>query len=175
MIDIIIKLTEVINTNYRDKFVNELLTLQSVESLDNTVEETTNLRERIACLQKIISNFDINIQNAITEAAAMTTSNLAEEQKDSVNIFAATDKIIYSREWNRLAPIHKMIKIKEYFDFMPDSEFKAKLISEFETVINTKKMKDPEHIIYNNIIQKITSIPCLTINNDPDYSISFDL
>lgn len=175
MNDIIIKLTEVTNTNYRDKFVNELSTLQAIEELDNTVEETTNMRERIACLQQIISNLDTNIQNAITEAAAMTASNLADEQKDSVNIFAATDKIIYSREWNRLVPIHKMIKIKEYLDFMPDSEFKTKLISEFETVVNSKKIRDPEHIVYDNIIQRVTSIPCLTINSDSGYSVSFDL
>jgi len=180
MNDIVVKLTEITNENYKDKFANELLTLQTVVELNNTLEvnkltneEINNIKARIICLQEIIFNFDTNIQNAITEAAA--AFDLAGEQKDLVNIFTATDKIIYSREWNRLAPIHKMIKIKEYFEFMPDSEFKVKLISDLETIVNSKKMKDPEHIVYDNILQKITNIQCLSINKDSNYNVSFDL
>ncbi len=102
-----------------------------------------------------------------------------EYSKDNINIIAATDKIIYSREWKRLAPIHRMIKLKEYFEFLPASGFKDNILVQLEELVNSKKLKDPEHIIYNNELQKITDIPCLSLDtegtNISSYKCNFNL
>jgi hypothetical protein len=168
MIDIIIKLTDITNNNYRDKFANELLELTDIEAN----------KERISCLQQIISNYDAAIQAAAV-ALVENTQTENEYSKDNVNIIAATDKIIYSREWKRLAPIHRMIKLKEYFEFLPVSSFKDSILIQLEELVNSKKLKDPEHIIYNNELQKITDIPCLSLDtegtNISNYKCSFNL
>lgn len=159
MNELVNKLNKIINNNYRDRFATELQVKE--ERINSGEYESAN----ITLLKQILENFDAqNVE---------TNDNVESETKQPLNIFVVTDNMTYGREWKKLGTIHKMIKIKEYFDFLPKSEFKDKLIRDIEIIINTKKFKDPDHVIYDAQQQQITYIPSLEINNS--YEVVFNL
>lgn len=171
MQELLLKLNKITNSNYKDRFTNELLDLESKTNPSSSNDENNDnkmLSDRINSLKLIVSNFDrILLHNEI---------NNDEEIKKPITFFAETDKLTYSRKWKKLLPIHKIIKIKEYFNFLPQTAFKDELIAELESVINTKKFKDPDHIIYDHNLQRITSIPCIELNSTSvkSYKINLD-
>lgn len=166
MNELINKLTKIVNSNYRDKFNNELIYLEKLsvntsENEENKVLGTELTREqlinRITLLKQILTNYDNQT------AETLTIINQENECSKLTNMFTATDKLTYGREWKKLAPIHKIIKIKEFFNFLPETSFKQELIDKLEKLLNEKKLKETEHIVYDPEQLRITELNCFDL------------
>ena len=93
------------------------------------------------------------------------------------DMFNQLDHFTYSKEWKKLEPCHKIIKIREYYEYMPTSEFKQHLLNRLSMLIMAKKLNKNIHVIYDKNKRKIISIPALKFKlnfNNTDDNTNFD-
>ncbi len=95
-------------------------------------------------------------------------TNDVGEKKNVEKLFDEVDKVIFRRPWNRLPPIHKIVKIKEYLtNFVKDDILRTKISDDLINLVNTNKLNTKKHVVYDPIKEQIESIPVLYVDNSP--------
>lgn len=138
------------------KFQNEQQSLTNiVGSLKNTNKEQDKIEiteDRLVKLDAIIKNIQ---------------EKQSKYLKSKKSLFEDVDKMMYSREWKYLTPIHRSTKITEFLEeTIPDDNIRADLIDKFNKLVFDKKLNTNKSVIYDVASHKITDIPVLKYENE---------
>ena len=139
--------------NLKSKFQNELEYLKNTDNLtlfSNGQDHDIEIRKQ---------HLDILLDNT-------TTQNLVNNSaKDE--LFKEIDKYTYRKQWNKLLPFHKIVKIKEYVkENVKDEELQEEIITKMKTYANEGRINTKKYVVYDPNTEKILSFPCLIIDND---------
>ncbi|ARF10815.1 hypothetical protein Hokovirus_3_88 [Hokovirus HKV1] len=143
-----ILIKQIINNNFKTKYSN---LLEHLEKQDQDQDQNQD-QELINNIKNILTNIS-NIKEIVQEVEKNDTQ-IAEED---------VQNYIYNKEWSKLANVHKMIKIREYFKYMADTDYKQKIINDLEILVNNNKLKNDKHVIYNKKTKSIIDIPVLIL------------
>jgi hypothetical protein len=163
----------IINNNYLARYVNELDAIQKQPNsqekkimLENVIQNFINQQKADNDKAKVVPNYNHNCYNPYFKQkynpSIATPTNHHELTRDGM--FNQLDHYAYNKEWCKLEQFHKMVKIREYYDFMPSCEFKTYLLEQFNALIVAKQLNKNTHVIYDVSKQKIVSIPALKYN-----------
>jgi len=129
------------------KFKNELIALKQQDNKSDNKEK----EQRITSLELIIKNLD-NERDIL----------LIDKKKKK---FAEIDQLMFKKKWMHLAPFHRLVKIEEYLrNNIKDVNTLNKLINDFTTLINNKKLTTQKSVLYDFTVQQITAIPALILD-----------
>jgi len=154
-----------ISTIEKDIELKYLLALRKKTFIDGLVNQQEKLENLIKELKEI--NLNINNNNS--------SDNVSDTETPKENL-EAINQFIYNKPWNKLAPIHKILKIKEYINkslSIHNEESKKKLINELTDAIKNKKINKKEHVNYDESKAMIVSIPLLK-HKDGNYYLQFE-
>lgn len=150
--NIIVK--QIINNNFKSKYYNLLEYLKTSEDTD------------------LINN----IKNTL-EMINKEKDNILELEKDEAKIQDQDiQNHMYNKEWIKLTNIHKIIKIKEYFKYMAETEYKNNIVNELVKLVNNNKLKNNNYVIYDKKNKKIIDIPIVILlpNSEKGFLIKLD-
>lgn len=94
-----------------------------------------------------------------------TNDSIMEEKKSELETkLSETDEGYFYKPWNKMATVHKIIKIKEYVNNL-DLELskKEKLVAYLKKALKDRKISKNEHVLYSVSQGKIVSIPQLKL------------
>lgn len=135
--------------NQKVRFDDELAYLDS--HIENDEEADDIFLQRIQQLKTIIHNID------------------KENDKDKFTIFNEIDKFAYREKWHRLNNVHKINKLREYFE---DNEIEEDIQNKLIDLVNAGKLNTKKYVEYDLEKEKIISIPVLKWNKkEKKYSI----
>lgn len=136
-----------------------------------------NFKKKISDeLAYLIDNENINIFSNINDIDLSQRIKLLEEhqQLDHVehdikqirqNLFTEIDKFIYKKQWNKLSPYHKIVKLKEYVkDTYNDGKLQDEIVKKLISYAEEGKINSKKYVIYDPSAEKILSIPVLTVD-----------
>lgn len=107
------------------------------------------LEERIVQLEKIIKQPGM-YQNTI------------QQQRD--NMFKEIDKYTYKKQWNKLPPFHKTVKLTEYLnENIKDKTTRDELIEKLTDHAINGRINTKKYVVYDPNEEKILLLPCLKI------------
>ena len=116
---------------------------------------------------------NINHQNIDERTTLLETLlNVPIEKKDSFqqqknNLFKELDKYIYKKQWNKLLPFHKIVKIKEYLkETIQNETMHNELVVKLSKLAEEGKINTKKFVIYDPSAEKILSMPCLVIEEN---------
>ena len=109
----------------------------------------------ISILPKKISNTLFITESIINDNTKNEKTNSdSEKYKD---IFS--DNSLYKKPWNKLNPIHKNLKLKEFVNNLQINENEKKVLNDkFSELIKSKVLTKKENITYDEINGKILEI-----------------
>ena len=134
--------------NLKKNYYESLLTSLSKNSNANTIH--------INFLNKTIDGETVS-----TETAVETAQETATETVESKN--SSDNNELYTKPWNKLNPIHKILKIKEFVNNLKNTNDsnKAELKDELSALVKTKVLTKKEKVNYDEKNGKIISLVCL--------------
>lgn len=138
------------------RFDNEINFLKDQDNKDE-------YEERIVLLNKI--------KDTLVKPTVLKTTK--EKRED---MFKEIDKHIYKKPWNRLKPIHRLEKVKQFVntEFDEESETKRKkILADLTKHINNGKLNTKKSVVYDPKEEKILSMPALKVKKDT-YSITVE-
>jgi len=139
--------------NFNRKLQNELDYFNSGNNINifgNLHEQDMNERTK---LLEMLLNIPIKKQNTL------------QQQKD--NIFKEIDKYTFRKQWNKLLPFHKIVKLKEYIkENIEDEQMQNEIIEKLIIYANDGRINTKKYVIYDPNAEKILSMPCLTVDFD---------
>lgn len=140
----------------KNGLTNEISYFTNTQSKNYFTISDEDVKKRIDCIKSIVNNLQL-IQKKPTVA----------------DLFTEIDKHIYKKPWNRLQSFHKIIKIKEYIDTkFGNGTLQNAIILELNKHINDGKLNTKKSVDYDKDLEKIISIPILTIDlKNNKYSI----
>ncbi|ARF09807.1 hypothetical protein Indivirus_3_56 [Indivirus ILV1] len=107
------------------------------------------LEERIALLEKISKQPGIYQNNV-------------QQQKET--IFKEIDKYTYKKQWNKLPPFHKTVKLTEYLDeHIQDKQIKNELLEKLKDHATNGRINTKKYVVYDPNEEKILLLPCLKV------------
>lgn len=118
----------------------------------------------------IFSNPDINVENRLKLLEKITGQpvkqhDTVQQQRD--NIFKEIDKYTYKKQWNKLIPFHKIVKVKEYInENVKDSKMQKELIDKLSAYAEEGRINTKKFVIYDPNAEKILSMPCLVVDTN---------
>jgi hypothetical protein len=163
MVDYIIRLQEDVKRKY-------LLALRKRAFLNGS--DDIHVKENVNKLEMVLS--DLKKLNNETEIS----DSITESEIKQVMPFEALDQYVYNKEWNKLAPIHKIIKLREYANKLniTNDTTKKELIDKLEECINNKKnnkkLTRSTEVKYDQTKGIIISIPSLKHDNNNKYYLN---
>lgn len=122
----------------------------------------TEITERLQLLEDIMNNKECKRKMTV-----------ADEKN---NLFKEMDKYIYKKQWNKLIPFHKIVKIKEFVkDKYGEGPLQDEITTKLSTHINEgKELNTKKYITYDPNAEKILSVSCLEVDmNNKTYKIAF--
>ena len=130
--------------NLKKNYYESLLTSLSKNSNANTIH--------INFLNKTIDGETIS-----SETVAETATETVESKNNSDN------NELYTKPWNKLNPIHKILKIKEFVNNLKNTNDsnKAELKDELSALVKTKVLTKKEKVNYDEKNGKIISLVSL--------------
>jgi len=135
-------------SNFNAKINNELEYLKTVSIL--TPFENGHdivLEERIALLEKIVKQPQIY-------------QNTVQQQRDTM--FKEIDKYTYKKQWNKLPPFHKTVKLTEYLnENIKDKTMRDDLIGKLTDHAINGRINTKKYVVYDPNEEKILLLPCL--------------
>ena len=141
------------NNNFNRKIQNEL----------DFLKEKTNVGQYIN-----IQELDIDTRTKILESllnVPIKEQTSVQQQRDKMN--SEMNKYVYRKQWNKLQPIHKSIKIKEYVTENVKSEtIRNEIIENLTKHVNNGMVNTKKYVIYDPNAEKILSLPCLVVDNE---------
>lgn len=116
------------------------------------------------------NNSDFNANDRIELLG--TVLNLPTKQHETIqqqkdNIFKEIDKYTYRKQWNKLLPFHKIVKLKEYInEHIKDEKMQKEIIDKLSKYAEEGRINTKKYIIYDPNLEKILSMPCLVMYDD---------
>lgn len=136
-----------------------LLALRKKTYIDGLITQ----QEKLENVIKDFKQVNVPLQN-VSE-----TISEVDNQKDNLE---AINQFIYNKSWNKLALVHKILKIKEYVNkslAINNDELKKKLIDELIDAIKNKRLSKKDQVNYDDAKAMVISIPSLKHNNGKFY------
>jgi hypothetical protein len=151
--DLSAQIENVKSDNLKKKFRNELHYIKNGGNMNMIVNHNEqDMNERITLLE------------ALLNMPLQKKPDSVQQQKESL---FREDKFIYKKQWNRLLPFHKIIKLKEYLNENIQNEIlRNELIEKISKCTQDGKMNTKKSVIYDPNTEKILSIPCLIIDHE---------
>lgn len=82
-------------------------------------------------------------------------------------IYEEINKYLYKKPWNRLNPIQRSNKMREYLKtIIVDETFRSQVETEIIKHINDKKLHTKKSVVYDHVNEKVESVPALKLNMD---------
>lgn len=107
------------------------------------------LEDRIALLEKILKQPEIY-------------QNTVQQQRETM--FKEIDKYTYKKQWNKLPPFHKTVKLTQYLnENIQDKVVRDKLIEELTDHAIKGRINTKKYVVYDPNEEKILLLPCLKI------------
>lgn len=129
-----------------------------VQEQNNPDRDQDEIKDRLSKIEKII--------NMLKEETTTQTNTTQEE------LFEEIDKYLYKKPWNRLNPIQRVNKMKEYLKKnIENSELRDQIEKEIFELLSNKKLNTKKSVVYNPETEEIESVPALKINKDSEYEI----
>lgn len=141
------------NNNFNRKIKNELEYFKGTNNLSIFLNAQENdLNDRIKTLENLL-NIPVKEQMNV------------QQQRDKMN--SEMSKYVYKKQWNKLQPIHKINKLKEYVqEYVKNSTMQEEIIEKITKHINNGMVNTKKYVIYDPNAEKILSLPCLIIDED---------
>ena len=150
------------------ELINKKLEIKYYKSINQTIEkmdiDESWLNNHLKKLSEELSN-----ENKLTETMTEkkkenevgTSSSETDKLENHKQIFAHDD--LYKKPWQKLNPIHKILKVKEFVNNLKmDSEKdRIKLRDELVCLIKDKNLTKKEKVNYDDVNGKIISLPNL--------------
>ncbi|AYV76956.1 MAG: hypothetical protein Barrevirus5_15 [Barrevirus sp.] len=139
--------------NFNNKINNELNYMKTVSILTPFANgQAVNLEERIKVLEQIIKQPGL-YQNSV--------------QKQRDHLFKEIDKYTYKKQWNKLPPFHKTVKINEYLlEHIKDKKVRDALSDKLADHALKGQINNKKYVVYDPNEEKILLLPCLKIIKD---------
>lgn len=136
--------------NFNRKLKNELEYIKNSGNMNLFSNATEyNIEERITLLETLL-NIPVDKKDSM------------QQQKD--NIFKEIDKYTYKKQWNKLLPFHKIVKLKEYMqNNVQDEQMRNELVEKLSKFAEEGRINTKKYIVYDPNAEKILSMPCLII------------
>jgi hypothetical protein len=135
-----------------------LLALRKKTYIDGLITQQEKLEELIKEFKQVGATQ--NLSDGMSEI---------DTQKDNLD---AINQFIYNKSWNKLALVHKILKIKEYVNkslSINNEESKKKLIDELVDAIKNKRLSKKDQVNYDEVKAMVISVPSLKHNNGKFY------
>lgn len=144
-----------------------LLALRKKTYIDNLVVQ----QEKLENVIKDFKQLNVPLQNVSETVSEIDNQqdNQKDSQKDNLE---AINQFIYNKSWNKLALVHKILKIKEYVNkslAINNDELKKKLIDELIDAIKNKRLSKKDQVNYDDAKAMVISIPSLKHDNGKFY------
>ena len=152
---------------------NLLKTTLKKAHLNSLIKNLTSLHDeyRLEELQKTMEdlkpNIILNDDETKTEPGQEPGPEPGPEQE--IGIFNQSDNYLYKKPWNKLAQIHKILKIKQYVKTqlgLTDKKYENELINELIGYVKNKILSKKKTVNYDFNKEKIISIPNLKFSNN---------
>lgn len=144
------------HSNYASKLQNELDYINNggnVNIFSNSSDY--DIDERKQTLEKLVNG-------KIETPSSETNKTTAKD-----DLFKEIDKLTYKKQWNKLFPFHKIVKIKEYVsDHVEDQKLQEEIIEEMTKYANEGRINTKKYVVYDPNSEKILSFPCLIVDNN---------
>jgi uncharacterized protein (UPF0248 family) len=111
---------------------------------------------------------ELKEQSSFQNVSSETISE-NETQKDTLE---AINEFIFNKTWNKLAPVHRILKIKEYVNkslSISDDKVRKELIEELTLAVKTKRLSRKDQVNYDDVKAMVISIPLLKHKNGKFY------
>lgn len=154
------------------EFINKKLEIKYYESIKQSLEKMeideywlNNHLEKLCEDLSDESKLTETITEKKKEKEVINSSSETEKTENHKQIFADDD--LYNKPWQKLNPIHKILKVKEFVNNLKmDSEKdRIKLKDELVYLIKEKILTKKEKVKYDDINGKIISLPDLQYKN----------
>lgn len=157
--DVVAQLDSIKSSNFNRKLTNELNYWKENGSMNMFTNQDLNVETRKMILEKLTNQ---------------TTKQHDSVQQQKDNIFKEIDKYTYRKQWNKLMPFHKIVKLKEFInENVKDSKMQTELIEKLSKYAEEGRINTKKFIIYDPNAEKILSIPCLVIDSTKNtYTLS---
>ena len=144
------------------EFINNKMEIKYYKSVLKTLDKTEiNEPWLNVHLQKLYDNLPQENKLSETNTEKKKDLNSSSETENHKQIFA--DEYLYKKSWQKLNPIHKILKVKEFINNlkMNSEKDKIKLKDELVELIKEKVLTKKENVNYDEINGKIISLPNL--------------
>ena len=154
------------------EFINKKLEIKYYESIKQSLEKMeideywlNNHLEKLCEDLSDESKLTETITEKKKEKEVINSSSETEKTENHKQIFADDD--LYNKPWQKLNPIHKILKVKEFVNNLKmDSEKdRIKLKDELVGLIKDKVLTKKEKVKYDEVNGKIISLPNLQYKN----------
>jgi len=143
--------------------------------LENQME-MTYINNLIKMCEKNNINKDTLIEKIKKLQQGKNQSNESSDTVDTVDVVSESqssikqydDNYLYQKQWAKMAPIHKIIKIKEFINSLQinDSNQKQQLKDKLIEMVKNKTLTKKNSVEYDSINAKIISIPILQFKDE---------
>jgi sugar lactone lactonase YvrE len=104
-----------------------------------------------------------NVDNS-TDTVTETDNVVSVPFKNNTKIcFEEVDQYVYNKPWNKLAPIHKIIKLREYVNnlLIHNDADRDELVKQLTDYVYEKKLTRSNDVKYDQTKSMIVSVPSL--------------
>lgn len=144
---------------------NELVLNNDHELLKKLINVNRHLLILMDINAKTNNFYKVDIQLKNLEDQNFPT-NITEKENKKQQMINEMEKYIYKKQWNKLTPFHKIVKVKEYIEeHYSEHSLKKSIIGNLVDFIEAGKLNTKKFVIYNPNEEKILKLPCLTIND----------
>ena len=143
--------------------------------LENQME-MTYINNLIKMCEKNNINKDTLIEKIKKLQQGKNQSNESSDTVDTIDVVSESqssikqydDNYLYQKQWAKMAPIHKIIKIKEFINSLQinDSNQKQQLKDKLIEMVKNKTLTKKNSVEYDSINAKIISIPILQFKDE---------
>ena len=118
-------------------------------------------------LEKSVINILKNKINILDNNIKVTENSIESEKQLSISE-NMSEEYYFHKPWNKLATVHKIIKVKEFVDNLQivNKDKRNKLKKTLEQAIRKKKLTQKNSVDYAIDKAKIVSIPKLHVKNN---------
>ncbi len=154
-------------------------------NMDWTVTIAMNYGDEIEHIRK--ENFNLKIQSELAylrsnenmfnlsdkeigmriDGLSIVLGSVRKAVDKKEEMFKEMEKHVYKKQWNRLTPFHKIVKIKEYIkEQYGEGDMQGKMIGDLIKLVNDNNFNTKKLVTYDPNMEKILAMSCLVVNID---------
>jgi len=112
------------------------------------------------------------LENILNNKVCVRKVTMAEQKS---NMFKEIEQYTYKKQWNKLLPFHKIVKLKEFIkEKYGEGTMQDEIIVKMSQYINDGKINTKKFVVYDPNAEKILSMSCLDVDiTNNTYKINF--